>query len=105
MTQRNTIGSMIALSLAAALAGAGCMAQGADDEGAREPEAATLAANEATEASAASENTAESAQAFFTLNPFDHLLFGHFFFDRAPYFGPFGFLGAACSCSGFGGCW
>jgi hypothetical protein len=101
MTTRNTIIPMIALSLAAALAGAGCMAQegSADDESAREPEVAQTAST------TASENTAESSQAFVTFNPFDHILLGHFFFDRAPFFGPFGFLGAACSCSGFGGCW
>jgi len=91
MSQWKYIGPVIALSLA------GCVApaEGSDEE--------SVDATPAGDAMVApAPQTGEAAQAFYTTNPFDHLLFSHFYCDRAPFFGPFGFLGAACS--GFGGC-
>jgi hypothetical protein len=88
MSQWKNIGAVVALSITAAFAGTGCMAQSADDD-VTEPE---IAAVDQDNGAVADENTSEAKQGF----GFGLGLFG---------------LGLGCGFNplfgvlGFGGCW
>jgi hypothetical protein len=99
MTQWKNIASVVALSISAALAGAGCLAQSADDEASNEPGAAP--ATPAHEAAASD----PEAQAKEQTGDAQEACFGGW---GSPGFGPFGcgVLGSARFFPGlaFGGC-
>jgi hypothetical protein len=96
MSQWKNIASVVALSISTALAGTGCLAQGADDENANEPEGASTPPVQKTTTAAASdrpgeERTGEAHQAFFGCGP-GALSFPGFFISSFP----------VCGCGGFG---
>jgi hypothetical protein len=91
MSQWKNIASVVALSISTALAGTGCVAHGADDESANEPEGASTTPVQNTTTAEASdrpgeERTGEADQACFFgtyfggfgFNPFPPLLITFF---------------------------
>jgi hypothetical protein len=105
MSQWKNIGTVVALSIAAALAGTGCLAQSADDAQA-EPEnavAAATAEESNTAADEATEKTGETSQACFGFNHVGRSFLP--FVDVDPGFGCGGCGFGLGGCGlGFGGC-